>query len=242
MTEAAAARVAGELEAVTSKEFRCQYGSGHSQPRSYWQMRSRHCRGLWRRRHSHQHRGDVSVFAGWRDLRSDVGHHVRHQCDGELLPRDETRKIFADQALDGFHCAHKFGQRGGPKRGSEAYDVSKAALSVTWCANWPWALHRASASTASARRQWSKARPCFRAIACARRSPSTAFAFEESISDDELRNLLAAFYAERTLTHSPSIQPTARKQFCFWPAPRALHNGTLDSRRRRFTGGDFALN
>lgn len=28
-------------------------------------------------------------------------------------------------------------------------------------------------------------------------------AFEESMTDDELRNLLAAFYAKRTLTHQP---------------------------------------
>jgi len=65
--------------------------------------------------------------------------------------------------------------------------------------------------------------------------------FDESLSDDELRDLLAGFYAERTLTRQPSIRPTARKPFSFWPAAYPLHNRPLDSRRRRPCRGDSAL-
>jgi hypothetical protein len=46
--------------------------------------------------------------------------------------------------------------------------------------------------------------------------------FDESLSDDELRNLLAAFYAKRTLTHQPiDPVPTARKPSSFLASPKS---------------------
>ena len=50
---------------------------------------------------------------------------------------DEAAKIFAEQDLDGSIVLTSSANAVVAKRGSEAYDVSKAALR-TWCANWPY--------------------------------------------------------------------------------------------------------
>ena len=52
------------------------------------------------------------------------------------LLADEAAKIFAEQGLDGSIVFTSSANAVVPKRGSEAYDVSKAALSHL-CANWP---------------------------------------------------------------------------------------------------------
>jgi NAD(P)-dependent dehydrogenase (short-subunit alcohol dehydrogenase family) len=45
--------------------------------------------------------------------------------------------------------------------------------------------------------------------------------FEESMSDDELRNLLAAFYAERTLTRQPIDPKDCAEAILFLAGPRS---------------------
>ena len=46
-------------------------------------------------------------------------------------------------------------------------------------------------------------------------------AFEESLSDDELRNLLAGFYAKRTLTHQPIDPKDCAEAILFLASPKA---------------------
>jgi NAD(P)-dependent dehydrogenase (short-subunit alcohol dehydrogenase family) len=89
-----------------------------------------------------------------------------------------------------------------PKRGSEAYDVSKAALShlvrelavglapkVRVNGVCPATVVKGSTMFPRDRVRTSLAK--------------YGIAFEESMTDAELRDLLAAFYAKRTLTHQP---------------------------------------
>ena len=45
--------------------------------------------------------------------------------------------------------------------------------------------------------------------------------FEESLSDDELRNRLAAFYAQRTLTHQAVDPADCAEAILFLASPRA---------------------
>ena len=43
--------------------------------------------------------------------------------------------------------------------------------------------------------------------------------FDESLSDDELRNLLAGFYAQRTLTHQPIDPADCAEAILFLASP-----------------------
>jgi NAD(P)-dependent dehydrogenase (short-subunit alcohol dehydrogenase family) len=45
--------------------------------------------------------------------------------------------------------------------------------------------------------------------------------FDEGMTDDQLRNLLAAFYAERTLTHQPIDPRTCAEAILFLAGPKA---------------------
>ena len=46
-------------------------------------------------------------------------------------------------------------------------------------------------------------------------------AFEESMTDDELRSLLAQFYAKRTLTHQPIDPADCAEAILFLASPRS---------------------
>jgi rhamnose utilization protein RhaD (predicted bifunctional aldolase and dehydrogenase)/NAD(P)-dependent dehydrogenase (short-subunit alcohol dehydrogenase family) len=115
---------------------------------------------------------------------------------------DETAKVFAEQGLDASIVLTSSANAVVPKRGSEAYDVSKAALShlVRELAVGLAPRVRVNGVCPATVVKGSTMFPRDRVRASLTKY---GIAFEESMTDDELRNRLAAFYAQRTLTHQP---------------------------------------
>jgi len=119
---------------------------------------------------------------------------------------DEAEKIFAAQELDGAVVFTSSANAVVPKRGSEAYDVSKAALShlVRELAVSLAPKVRVNGISPATVVKGSTMFPRDRVIASLTKYK---IEFDPAASDDDLRNQLAAFYAQRTLTHQP-IDPT----------------------------------
>ncbi|HEY1576428.1 MAG TPA: bifunctional rhamnulose-1-phosphate aldolase/short-chain dehydrogenase [Terracidiphilus sp.] len=119
---------------------------------------------------------------------------------------DEAAKIFDEQGLDGSVVLTSSANAVVPKRGSEAYDVSKAALShlVRELAVSLSPRVRVNAVSPATVVKGSTMFPRDRVRASLKKYD---IPFDESKSDDELRAVLAGFYAKRTLTHQP-IDPT----------------------------------
>jgi rhamnose utilization protein RhaD (predicted bifunctional aldolase and dehydrogenase)/NAD(P)-dependent dehydrogenase (short-subunit alcohol dehydrogenase family) len=119
---------------------------------------------------------------------------------------DEAAKLFAAQNLEASIVLTSSANAVVSKRGSEAYDVSKAALShlVRELAVSLAPKVRVNGISPATVVKGSTMFPRDRV-----RSSLTKYSipFDESLSDDELRTLLANFYAQRTLTHQP-IDPT----------------------------------
>ncbi len=118
------------------------------------------------------------------------------------LLADEAQKVFNEQGLDATLTLTSSANAVVAKKGSEAYDVSKAALSH---------LVRELAVSLSPRTRVNGISPATVVKGSTmfprdRVKASLAkynIAFEESESDDTLRDKLAHFYAKRTLTHVP---------------------------------------
>ena len=121
------------------------------------------------------------------------------------LLADEAAKIFKEQDLEGAVVLTSSANAVVSKRGSEAYDVSKAALSH---------LVRELAVSLSPKVRVNGISPAtvvkgstmFPRDRVKASLTKYNIPFEETLSDDELRSLLAGFYAKRTLTHQP-IEP-----------------------------------
>jgi rhamnose utilization protein RhaD (predicted bifunctional aldolase and dehydrogenase)/NAD(P)-dependent dehydrogenase (short-subunit alcohol dehydrogenase family) len=133
---------------------------------------------------------------------------------------DEIGRIFVDQALDSCIVLTSSANAVVPKRGSEAYDVSKAALShLVRALAVSLAPHvRVNGVSPAAVVKGSTMFPRDRV-----RASLTKYniPFDESMTDDELRNLLAAFYAERTLTRQPIDPSDCAEAILFLASPRA---------------------
>ncbi len=218
--EAGAGRVADELKAVTSSEFVAKTAVD---------IRSRDAivKAL---------EATVAAFGGV-DILVNTAAMFPSSPDGTVsdamwattldinvtanyLLADEAAKIFNEQGLDGSIVLTSSANAVVSKRGSEAYDVSKAALSH---------LVRELAVTLSPRVRVNGISPAtvvkgstmfprdrVRASLLKYNIP-----FDESLSDDELRNLLAGFYAKRTLTHQPIDPADCAEAILFLASPRA---------------------
>jgi NAD(P)-dependent dehydrogenase (short-subunit alcohol dehydrogenase family) len=121
------------------------------------------------------------------------------------LLAEEASRIFNAQEIDGSIVLTSSANAVVPKRGSEAYDVSKAALSHL--------VRELAVSLAPHVRVngISPATVVKGSTMFPRDRVMTSLAkynipFEPSMTDDQLRDLLAGFYAQRTLTHQP-IEP-----------------------------------
>ncbi len=136
------------------------------------------------------------------------------------LLADEAQKIFKEQALDGSIVLTSSANAVVSKHGSEAYDVSKAAVSHL-------VRELAVALAPSVRVNGiSPATVVKGSMMFPRDRVKTSLAkyripFDESLSDDELRNLLATYYAKRTLTHQPIEPSDCAEAILFLGSPRS---------------------
>ena len=118
------------------------------------------------------------------------------------LLADQASKVFKAQGLGGTIVLTSSANAVVPKRGSEAYDVSKAALShlVRELAVGLAPDVRVNGICPATVVKGSTMFPRDRVRASLTKY---GIGFEESMTDEELRGLLANFYAQRTLTHQP---------------------------------------
>ena len=136
------------------------------------------------------------------------------------LLADEAAKTFNDQALDAAIVLTSSANAVVSKRGSEAYDVSKAALSH---------LVRELAVGLSPRVRVNGISPAtvvkgstmFPRDRVRASLTKYGIAFEDSMSDEDLRGLLATFYAKRTLTHQPIDPADCAEAILFLASPRS---------------------
>lgn len=136
------------------------------------------------------------------------------------LLADEAAKLFAAQQLDGSVVLTSSANAVVAKRGSEAYDVSKAALShlVRELAISLAPRVRVNGISPATVVKGSTMFPRDRVIASLTKY---GIAFEPAASDDQLRDLLASFYAQRTLTHQPIEPRDCARAILFLAGPHA---------------------
>jgi rhamnose utilization protein RhaD (predicted bifunctional aldolase and dehydrogenase)/NAD(P)-dependent dehydrogenase (short-subunit alcohol dehydrogenase family) len=136
------------------------------------------------------------------------------------LLADEAAKLFAEQDLDASIVLTSSANAVVPKRGSEAYDVSKAALSH---------LIRELAVSLAPRVRVNGISPAtvvkgstmFPGDRVRASLAKYDILFDDLLSDDELRNLLADFYAQRTLTGQAIDPADCAEAILFLASPRA---------------------
>jgi rhamnose utilization protein RhaD (predicted bifunctional aldolase and dehydrogenase)/NAD(P)-dependent dehydrogenase (short-subunit alcohol dehydrogenase family) len=136
------------------------------------------------------------------------------------LLADEATKPFKEQGLLVNVVLTSSANAVVSKRGSEAYDVSKAALShlVRELAIGLAPLVRVNGISPATVVKGSTMFPRDRVIASLSKYE---IPFEGSATDDELRNLLAGFYAKRTLTHQPINPKDCAEAILFLAGPAA---------------------
>ncbi len=136
------------------------------------------------------------------------------------LLTDEARDLFEAQGIDASIVLTSSANAVVAKRGSEAYDVSKAALShlVRELAVSMSPLVRVNGISPATVVKGSTMFPRDRVIASLTKYK---LPFEESMTDDELRNALAGFYAKRTLTHQPIDPRDCAQAILFLAGPAA---------------------
>jgi rhamnose utilization protein RhaD (predicted bifunctional aldolase and dehydrogenase)/NAD(P)-dependent dehydrogenase (short-subunit alcohol dehydrogenase family) len=136
------------------------------------------------------------------------------------LLADEAAKLFEEQGLHGNIVFTSSANAVVAKHGSEAYDVSKAALShlirelaVSMAPN-----VRVNGISPATVVKGSTMFPRDRVRASLKKYN---IPFQESFSDEELRSRLAAFYAERTLTNKMIDPVDCAEAILFLASPRA---------------------
>ncbi len=218
--EEGAARVAAEIATITSPEFTGHYGVD-----------------IRNRESIHKLLGEAALAFGGIDILINTAALFPSTPDGAIademwsdtlavnvtanyLLADEAAQLFEEQGLHGNIVFTSSANAVVAKRGSEAYDVSKAALShlirelaVSMAPN-----VRVNGISPATVVKGSTMFPRDRVRASLRKYN---ISFQESFSDEELRSRLAAFYAERTLTHKMIDPADCAEAILFLASPRA---------------------
>jgi rhamnose utilization protein RhaD (predicted bifunctional aldolase and dehydrogenase)/NAD(P)-dependent dehydrogenase (short-subunit alcohol dehydrogenase family) len=136
-----------------------------------------------------------------------------------FLLAEEAAKLFAEQQLEGSIVLTSSANAVVPKRGSEAYDVSKAALShlVRELAVSLSPHVRVNGINPATVVKGSTMFPRDRVIASLTKYNIT---FDPAGADEELRTLLSEFYARRTLTHQPIGPEDCAEAILFLAGPK----------------------
>ena len=136
------------------------------------------------------------------------------------LLSDEAAKVFNEQALDAAIVLTSSANAVVSKRGSEAYDVSKAAVShlvrELAVALAPGVRVNGISPATVVKGSTMFPRDRVRASLTKYNIP-----FDDGLGDDELRSLLAAYYAERTLTRQPIDPADCAEAILFLASPRS---------------------
>jgi NAD(P)-dependent dehydrogenase (short-subunit alcohol dehydrogenase family) len=133
---------------------------------------------------------------------------------------DEAAKVFAEQSLDGAIVFVSSANAVAANHGSEAFDVSKAALShlVRELAVALSPKVRVNAISPATAMRGSAKFPRDRA----RATPSTQnLPAGNALQDEDLRGLLSSSYAERSLTHQAAESSDCAEAILFLASPRA---------------------
>ena len=133
---------------------------------------------------------------------------------------DEAAKILKEQALNASVVLTSSANAVVAKRGSEAYDVSKAAVShlVREMAVALAPKVRVNGISPATVVKGSTMFPRDRVLASLTKY---GLPFEPAMTDDELRTLLANFYAQRTLTHQPIDPVDCANAILYLAGPQA---------------------
>ena len=133
---------------------------------------------------------------------------------------DEAAHILRDQDLDASIVLTSSANAIVPKRGSEAYDVSKAALNhlVREMAISLAPKVRVNGISPATVIKGSTMFPRERVIASLKKYD---IPHEDSAGDEQLRTLLADFYAKRTLTHRPIDPKDCAEAILFLAGPKS---------------------
>lgn len=136
------------------------------------------------------------------------------------LLAEEAAKLFNEQQLEGSIVLTSSANAVVPKRGSEAYDVSKAAVShlVRELAVALSPKVRVNGINPATVVKGSTMFPRDRVIASLTKYK---LEFDPKASDDELRTVLSEFYARRTLTHQPIEPEDCAQAILFLAGPKA---------------------
>jgi len=136
------------------------------------------------------------------------------------LLADEAARILRDQNLDASIVLTSSANAVVPKRGSEAYDVSKAALShlVRELAISLAPKIRVNGISPATVIKGSTMFPRDRVIMALKKYE---IAYSDEASDEQLRTLLGEFYARRTLTHRPIDPKDCAEAILFLAGPKS---------------------
>ena len=148
------------------------------------------------------------------DLTLDINVTANHRLT------DEASKILKEQDLDATITLTSSANAVVPKKGSEAYDVSKAACShlVRELAIVFAPKIRVNGVSPATVVKGSTMFPRDRVIASLQKYNIT---FENSATDEQLRTKLAEFYAQRTLTHQPIDPDDCAQALLFLAGPNS---------------------